>query len=107
MTMIKSNRFSPLHKFSTNSYLTFHNSNTVYIGAPFDAPGGLQTGSVSIYTEVSNNSWVLLDKFTPSDSLDGDRFGVSLDVDDTLTLAVGSNVSLLPQIDLLLLNSNV
>lgn len=68
-------------------------SNTLYVSAPFDASGGSQTGSVSIYTEVSVDNWELLDKFTPSDSQNGDRFGISLDVDDTATFAVGSNVS--------------
>lgn len=65
----------------------------MYVSAPFDASGGSQTGSVSIYTEVSVDNWELLDKFTPSDSQNGDRFGISLDVDDTSTFAVGSNVS--------------
>ena len=65
----------------------------MYVGAPFDASGGSQTGSVSVYTEVSDDNWELLDKFTPSDSQAGDRFGISLDVDDSSTFAVGSNVS--------------
>ena len=70
----------------------------MYVGAPFDASGGSLTGSVSVYTEVSLNNWELLDKFRPSDSQAGDRFGVSLDVDNTTIFAVGSSVSLSPQV---------
>lgn len=67
----------------------------MYVGAPFDESGGSKTGSVSIYTEVSNDSWSLLDRITPSDGNAGDQFGVSLDVDDSSTFIIGSNVSII------------
>lgn len=67
----------------------------MYVGAPFDESGGSKTGSVSIYTEVSKDSWSLLDKITPSDASAGDQFGVSLDIDDSSTFVIGSNVSIL------------
>jgi len=68
-------------------------SNTVIVGAPFD--GASQTGSVLVYSEVSENNWELLDsKIVGNDSSDGDQFGISVDVDDLGTFVIGSNVSI-------------
>ncbi|KAL7519364.1 hypothetical protein ACHAWX_004128, partial [Stephanocyclus meneghinianus] len=67
-------------------------SNTVVVGAPFDGTGGSQTGSVSVYKEVSENKWELLDsKITPVDGSAGDQFGVSVDIDDESTIVIGSS----------------
>lgn len=66
------------------------------VGAPFDGTGGSQTGSVSVYKEVSENKWELLDsKITPVDGSAGDQFGVSVDIDDESTIVIGSSVSML------------
>ena len=67
----------------------------MFVGAPFDGLEGSQLGTVSIYKEVSDDSWELFDKFTSTDGNDGDRFGVSLDIDDSPTFVVGANVSAL------------
>lgn len=64
------------------------------MGAPFDGTGGSQTGSVFVYKEVSENKWDLFDrKITPLGGKAGDQFGVSVDIDDESTIAIGSSVS--------------
>ena len=66
------------------------------VGAPFDGSGDSQTGSVSVYKEVSENKWQLLDsKITPVDGSAGDQFGVSVDIDEESTIVIGSSVSAL------------
>lgn len=69
----------------------------MFVGAPFDVSGGSQSGSVSIYREVSDDNWELFEgnKISPGDGDDGDQFGVSLDIDDSSTFVVGSNVSII------------
>lgn len=68
----------------------------MFVGAPFDVSGGSQSGSVSIYREVSDDNWELFEgnKVSPGDGNDGDQFGVSLDIDDSSTFVIGSNVSI-------------
>ena len=67
----------------------------MFVGAPFDGQEGSQLGTVSVYKEVSDNSWELFNKITSTDGEDRDRFGVSLDIDDMSTFVVGANVSIL------------
>ena len=65
------------------------------VGAPFDVIGSTQTGSVSVYKEVSENKWELFDgKIAPVDGRAGDQFGVSVDADES-TIVIGSSVSAL------------
>lgn len=66
-------------------------SNTLIVGAPFDETGGLRTGSVYLYEEVSENMWGLVHKLV--NGSDGDRFGTSLDIDEMSTVAIGASVS--------------
>ena len=66
------------------------------VGAPFDGTGGSQTGSVSVYKEVTENKWELFDsKISPVDGSAGDQFGVSVDIDEESTIVIGSSVSTL------------
>eukprot|EP00804_Cyclotella_cryptica_P000057 CCRYP_013743-RA/>CCRYP_013743-RA protein AED:0.16 eAED:0.16 QI:2268/1/1/1/0.69/0.66/27/153/931 len=67
-------------------------ANTIVVGAPFDGTGSSQTGSVSVYKEVSENKWELFDsKIIPLDGSAGDQFGVSVDIDEESTIVIGAS----------------
>jgi hypothetical protein len=75
-------------------HVNYERRNTVVVGAPFDNEGGLQTGSVFVYKEVSEDDWQSLgNKITPTDGEDDDAFGYSVGIDEVSTILIGSKVS--------------
>ena len=55
--------------------------DTLVVGANGDDERGLDAGAAYVYRRVSSGRWELRQKLVPSELLDGDFFGWSVDVD--------------------------
>jgi len=64
--------------------------NTVMVGAPFDGDRGYHSGSAYIYT-LDAGQWGQSHKFTASDGLTGERYGIATDIDGE-ALLIGADI---------------
>lgn len=63
--------------------------NTLVVGAPTDDNNGITSGSAYVYRNLQAN-WIKLDqRLLPSDGENGDRFGMSMALDNN-TVAIGA-----------------
>ena len=66
------------------------NANRIAVGASFNDFSGTDSGSVFIFEKQDDNSWVKTAEFAASDSVAGDSFGLSVELEGNV-LCVGAS----------------